>query len=46
MTCDWCEEPIMSGVIQEWKLIGISETEEAEEFEFCCWTCLARWINA
>jgi hypothetical protein len=47
MTCDWCDEEIVIGNIQNWRLIADAELDDLkEEFEFCCFTCLMRWVNA
>lgn len=47
MTCGWCEEPISAGVVQNWRVIAQSELVDLqEEFDFCCWTCLMRWVSA
>jgi hypothetical protein len=46
MTCDWCEEPLQRDFPQTWQLVGSERDGETEEFEFCCYTCLMRWVNA
>ena len=47
MTCAWCEEEVTAAVVQSWRLIAESEVADLnEDFEFCCWTCLMRWVNA
>jgi hypothetical protein len=47
MSCQWCDEPITASVVQNWRLIADSELDDLkEEFEFCCWTCLMRWVSA
>jgi hypothetical protein len=46
MTCDWCDEPIGRHlVVQRWTLRGEGGDDENEEFKFCCYTCLMRWVN-
>jgi hypothetical protein len=47
MTCDWCEEVFAAHpVVPSWKLSSTSEAEGDEEFNFCCFTCVMRWVNA
>ena len=43
--CNWCEETNrFSG--ESWTLINKDDRTETEQFEFCCYTCLMRWVNA
>jgi hypothetical protein len=46
MTCAWCDEEVVISNIQNWTLIADSELEDMkEEYVFCCYTCLMRWVN-
>ena len=42
--CDWCQEVEKFGP-EEYHLVIQNYAADPEEFRFCTWACLARWVN-
>jgi len=46
--CDWCGETItisMSGIIVIHEKAPLEEYMDDEIYNFCCYKCLARWVE-
>lgn len=43
--CAWCQQEERFGP-EKWTMVVEIEGANNEKFEFCCFSCLKRWVDA